>query len=544
MELATRKGRRPTLEGSAPAASGARKWLDHEPTTAAADAAARVKAAEQHAHDLIFGDDLFPGDSRGRVRRRWMLGADVLGIFASAIVAQLFHTGAWVTDESGSTGLLIIAFAVIWVGAYGLLGYYHLPERRLDYSLGDDFVPVLLVTTLAAWGGLVTAALTASGAILLEPWVLLWASTIVLVHCVRTVVRKVSVARAWYRQQVLVVGTSSDLRRIRRRLERHPEFGLQVSAAAYLDPPGGEAGRPENGISSIHLPIQSLFAAERGRVSEIVDFAREQGVNRVLIATPPRGLDEREALTRAVSRAGFAVDIASTEVGGVSQRASLHHVEGLPFVTVPAIERSRAVVGAKRWFDLGFSITALTVLSPLLLVIAIAIKIDTRGPILFRQPRPGRRRREFEMLKFRTMIAGADSMKAEIAEDNFHVATDGGQMFKVKGDPRITRVGGWLRRFSLDELPQLINVVRGDMSIVGPRPILPAEGLLVSEDYEDRFALRPGLTGPWQVHGRSNIGFDDMVRLDDNYAHNWSLTGDISLILRTVGAVTAGRGAY
>ena len=186
----------------------------------------------------------------------------------------------------------------------------------------------------------------------------------------------------------------------------------------------------------------------------------------------------------------------------------------------------------------------LLALSPLLIGIAIAIKLQSPGPVFFRQQRIGFKRREFPMFKFRTMVDGADQIKTEIADLNFHSQRDGGQMFKIVDDPRVTRVGQWLRRFSLDELPQLINVARGDMSLVGPRPLIPGEAVLVEDDYDARFGMRPGMTGPWQVHGRSEIGFDDMVRLDDTYARNWSMSSDIELIVRTVGAVASGRGAY
>jgi lipopolysaccharide/colanic/teichoic acid biosynthesis glycosyltransferase len=175
---------------------------------------------------------------------------------------------------------------------------------------------------------------------------------------------------------------------------------------------------------------------------------------------------------------------------------------------------------------------------------AIRIKRDSRGPILFRQMRVGQDGTRFEFLKFRTMVENADALKSEVDALNIHRETATPGMFKIPGDPRITRVGHWLRRWSLDELPQLWNVLRGDMSLVGPRPLIPEEAERVSDDYAARLQMRPGITGPWQALGRSEIGFGDMVKLDYTYVTHWSFAQDVRLLLRTIVAVAQGRGAY
>ena len=201
-----------------------------------------------------------------------------------------------------------------------------------------------------------------------------------------------------------------------------------------------------------------MFAADGEGVSEIVEFADVTKVNRVLIATPPRGLDERETIARALSHAGYAIDIASTEVGGISQRAELHHLEGLPIITLADRHagpgQARREAGASTSSRGGMGRLASHRSSPG----SRSRSGSTPGPVLFRQNRIGYKRREFQMLKFRTMVDGADGMKDEVADQNFHTERDGGQMFKIVDDPRITKFGSWLRRFSLDELPQLINV--------------------------------------------------------------------------------------
>jgi lipopolysaccharide/colanic/teichoic acid biosynthesis glycosyltransferase len=183
-------------------------------------------------------------------------------------------------------------------------------------------------------------------------------------------------------------------------------------------------------------------------------------------------------------------------------------------------------------------------LSPFIAYCAIRIKLGTPGPVLFRQQRIGRKGRNFELVKFRTMVVDADARKREISDLNIHADTDTPGMFKVPDDPRITRFGAKLRRWSLDELPQLWNVLKGDMSLVGPRPLIPEEALVVEAHYKERLRVRPGITGPWQALGRSDIGFGDMVKLDYAYVTNWSFSEDLRLLVRTLGAITNGRGAY
>jgi lipopolysaccharide/colanic/teichoic acid biosynthesis glycosyltransferase len=176
-------------------------------------------------------------------------------------------------------------------------------------------------------------------------------------------------------------------------------------------------------------------------------------------------------------------------------------------------------------------------------VIALLIRLDSRGPFFFRQVRMGARDRTFRIFKFRTMVADADARKHEVAHLNMHI-TDDPRMFKIPNDPRVTPIGAFLRRYSLDELPQLINVVKGEMSLVGPRPLILEEDRHVAEWARKRLNLRPGVTGLWQVLGRSDIPFDEMIRLDYLYVTNWSLWNDLRLLFQTVPALTRTRRAY
>ncbi|UDY22869.1 sugar transferase [Nocardioides sp. Kera G14] len=212
---------------------------------------------------------------------------------------------------------------------------------------------------------------------------------------------------------------------------------------------------------------------------------------------------------------------------------------GFAHIVGPA---ARARWAIKRTMDVVAATAALVVLAPLLVVLAIAVRVDSPGPILFRQHRVGRHGRLFWCLKFRTMVTGAEALLPVVAAPG---EDDGnGVLFKLKDDPRVTRVGRVLRRWSLDELPQLFNVLRGDMSLVGPRPALPSEVALYCRDMVGRHQVRPGLTGPWQVSGRSELDYDQSKLLDLGYVTAWTLRRDFLLLARTVAAVISGRGAY
>jgi lipopolysaccharide/colanic/teichoic acid biosynthesis glycosyltransferase len=207
------------------------------------------------------------------------------------------------------------------------------------------------------------------------------------------------------------------------------------------------------------------------------------------------------------------------------------------------IEARRSLRAIKRGTDVLIAILGLIVLSPLLLAIAIGIKLTSRGPVLFRQLRIGADDEPFYIVKFRTMRLDADDRKSEYAHLNVHARNGGDpRMFKILDDPRVTRYGRFLRRYFLDELPQLINVVKGQMSLVGPRPLIPEEDEHVPEWARRRLRVRPGMTGIWQVHGHSAVPFEEMIRLDYAYVANWSYGGDFKLILETIPLVIRGDG--
>lgn len=240
----------------------------------------------------------------------------------------------------------------------------------------------------------------------------------------------------------------------------------------------------------------------------------------------------------AARNVGLIMAPALTDIAG--PRIHTQQVAGLPLihVTTPTLEGGQRV--AKRLFDVVVSGVLIVCASPLMALIALTVKLDSRGPALFRQERVGIEGAPFKMLKFRSMVMDAESQLSALAAKN----EGSGVLFKMKSDPRVTRAGSFLRRYSLDELPQLFNVFSGSMSLVGPRPPLPREVEAYEHDVRRRLLVKPGLTGLWQVSGRSNLSWQDSVRLDLYYVENWSMAGDMVILLRTARAVFLSTGAY
>jgi exopolysaccharide biosynthesis polyprenyl glycosylphosphotransferase len=227
----------------------------------------------------------------------------------------------------------------------------------------------------------------------------------------------------------------------------------------------------------------------------------------------------------------------------VGPQLNISSIEGIPLVSIPPLRLSRSSRLLKRTLDIVVAGVALILLAPLLALMALAIKLDSSGPVLFTQTRVGFRDRVFRIVKFRTMVVSADAQKAALSHLNKHANGDS-RMFKAPADPRVTRVGRFLRRYSLDELPQLVNVLKGEMSLVGPRPLVVNEDEFVSTWARRRMALRPGMTGLWQVLGRTDIPFAEMVKLDYVYVTNWTIAGDLKILARTIPAVVRSQDAY
>lgn len=332
--------------------------------------------------------------------------------------------------------------------------------------------------------------------------------------------------------RLMLLGGPSAILHLAGTLEREKHAGY-MPVAAYT--PGNSS--PSQELTSVGLPVLGhepetqaiLDAIERCEADAVAISA---GVQLHPITLRQLGW---ELANRNV---GLIMAPALTDIAG--PRIHTQQVAGLPLihVTTPTLEAGQRV--AKRLFDAAVSAGLIVLSSPLLAVLAVLVKLDSPGPILFRQERVGFEGAPFKMLKFRSMVVDAEARLAEHADRN----EGNGVLFKIRNDPRITRIGGFLRRYSLDELPQLFNVLSGSMSLVGPRPPLPKEVLAYEQDVRRRLLVKPGVTGLWQVSGRSNLSWQDSVRLDLYYVENWSLAGDLIILLRTARAVLGGHGAY
>jgi exopolysaccharide biosynthesis polyprenyl glycosylphosphotransferase len=327
--------------------------------------------------------------------------------------------------------------------------------------------------------------------------------------------------------RVIAVGGPSGIGEVLDALRRARYLGYQVVGACV---PQGVDPQPER------LPVPVL-----GTPAEARRLCDETGADTVLVARG--GYATSQELRRiAWDLEGSSIDLvvvpSLTDVAG--PRIHMRPVAGLPLLHVEQPQAGAAGGVVKRLFDLAASGLALLMLSPLLLVVALAVKAHDGGPVFFRQARVGRGGRPFGMVKFRSMVVDAEARLADLIDHN----DLDGVLFKMRADPRVTGIGGFLRRYSIDELPQLLNVFRGEMSLVGPRPPLPSEVDQYARDVHRRLLVRPGLTGLWQVSGRSRLSWEESVRLDLYYVDNWSMMTDLVIIAKTVRAVLRSDGAF
>ena len=277
-------------------------------------------------------------------------------------------------------------------------------------------------------------------------------------------------------------------------------------------------------------------------VSELESIMAYQPVDEVLVALPSKKYGQVvEAIVQRCEEQGVIVRVRPEMFALQVAKSYMDEIEGVPIVTIRSGPLDDWRMVAKRLIDIAVSAVLLALAVPLFAVVAFLIKRDSPGPIFFSQERVGFNKRRFKLLKFRTMVDGAEKEQENLE----HLNDVEGPVFKIKNDPRLTEIGKFLRRFSIDELPQLINVLKGDMSLVGPRP-LPVRDVdrIDVNSHKRRFSIKPGITCLWQVNGRSNIGFDDWVRMDLDYIDRWSLVLDMHILLKTIPAVLKGPGAY
>jgi len=331
-------------------------------------------------------------------------------------------------------------------------------------------------------------------------------------------------ARGYNYRNLLIVGLNSRAAEVARIIDEHPHWGLRLL-----------------GFVAANGEIPDEFAGRKvlGGGAELEEILEREVVDEVFFILSRRQLDDFESAILLCSELGIRSRVA-LYFPHLKARVLLEDLEGIPLLTFSTTPASAFQLFLKSLMDFSISATGIILLSPLMLLIAASIKLSSRGPVFFVQERCGLNGRRFRLYKFRTMVRDAESMQAEIE----HLNRVNGHAFKAPDDPRITRIGHLLRRWSLDELPQLFNVLQGKMSMVGPRPPIPAEVEQYQRWQRRRLSMRPGLTGLWQVSGRADLeDFNHWIRLDLQYIDQWSLWLDLKILLKTIPAVLSGRGA-
>ncbi len=328
--------------------------------------------------------------------------------------------------------------------------------------------------------------------------------------------------KAGYRRRALLVGSGEQIEAVAGALSAPAQSRVELVGYISLTP------CPDNGLRSL------------GTLDDLEQILVSARLEEVIIADPAFPQDQAVELVDLCHRHGVTVQVAPSTMEILIDRAQFVPGQSVPLFQLRPPVFEGIDYALKRGFDLIVAGVTLVALSPLLALIALTVKLSSRGPILYRSVRPGIGGRPFTCLKFRTMRDHAELIQATLESLN----EQSGALFKIRNDPRLTRVGRLLRRFSLDELPQLVNVIRGEMSLVGPRPLPMRDFKRLEEWHRKRYLVLPGMTGLWQVSGRSELDFDDLVRLDFLYLEQWSIFLDLSILLKTIPAVLSRRGAF
>jgi exopolysaccharide biosynthesis polyprenyl glycosylphosphotransferase len=442
-------------------------------------------------------------------------GIDVLIVVAACFVAA---TGGGQVHWKIAPAMAAVA-ALLWSIASRVLLHYYVGNGR--GFLGDIALTLVLLASVAL------------PLMALRLFVPRYAMTTEITRFIAVIIPAIlwvrvraTGARLWRARpvdQVLVVGVGP-LGRLTHREIR--DSGARREIIGYLRF-GDEQTHPR------------LKAPVLGTIKDLEKLLRERVVNEIYFATSAARHDDVQTAIGTCER--FGIPFALPACGYRFARAKPACASAIPdgYVHYLSVQHKPVQLYVKRLIDIGVSFTALVLLSPLLVATSVAIKLTSRGPVLFKQVRVGQFGRCFHILKFRSMVQNAEALQAQLLAQNEQI----GPVFKITRDPRVTAVGRFIRKFSIDELPQLINVLRGDMSLVGPRPPLPSEVAKYEAWQRRRLSVRPGLTCVWQVSGRNEISFAEWMLLDMRYIDHWSLTQDLQLIVKTVPVVLTGRGA-
>lgn len=479
---------------------------------------------------------------RGVLVARMLLLADVVGLVLAFTLAHLL-VGSGTSDPGELSALgefgVFAATLPLWTLAAKVYGLYDNDDERTDHSTADDLVGVFHLVTVGTWALFLSTRL--AGWAQPEVWrlVAFWMLTTVLIALGRGCARAFCRRRITYVQNVVIFGAGEVGQFVAKKLLQHPEYG--VNLLGFVD---GEPRRLCGELADVRV---------LGDPSDLPALVRLFDVERVIFAFSRQPEASTRELVQAMKELDVQVDIVPRLYEAVGPSASIHTIEGVPLLSLPPVGPSRSSLLLKRVVDAVGAFLGLLMLAPLLGAVALAIKLDTRGPVFYRHERVGRNGRRLRLFKFRTMHLGCcrgERYGGERAEEEFRrLLQDEARRrefelsHKLRDDPRVTRIGRWLRRTSLDELPQLLNVLLGDMSLVGPRPVTEAELVRYGSKASAILAVKPGMTGYWQINGRSQLDYDDRVRLDSAYVGSWSLKLDCKILAGTLRALVSRSGA-
>jgi exopolysaccharide biosynthesis polyprenyl glycosylphosphotransferase len=462
---------------------------------------------------------------RGWLVRRALLAADLLGLMIAFVIAEVALPGDAHDrlEPAVEIGLFVLTLPFFVVTAK-LQGLYDHDEERTDHTTADDLVGVFYLVTTGTWLFFATMYLSNLASPSVERLSFFWALSIALVALFRVGARALCRRSVSYLQNTIIVGAGEVGSLLARKIRQHPEYGLRV--VGFVDSRQGE-----------HR--EELL----GGIEDLESFVQLLDVDRVIFAFAGQPDWDVLDVARHLRRLDVQMDVVPRMFDLIGPRAEIHTLEGLPLVGLPPARPSRSSLLLKRAIDVVGASVGLLLTAPLFAYVAFRIRRDSPGPVFFRQTRLGMNMQEFEALKFRTMYVDTDdSVHREYvraAMDRTLEAQDNG-LYKLERHDEITPFGRRLRKTSLDELPQLINVLRGDMSLVGPRPCIPYETEEFEPHHFDRFLVPAGITGLWQVTARAHSTFGEALDMDVAYARGWSLGLDLRLLLLTPYRVIGG----
>lgn len=473
-----------------------------------------------------------------RVPERWwrplLIGSDALLIFAAFITAYALRYQAQLfisVDPAFQLGLMSYLPLVLLLVVLLLVAFRF--SRVYPYQPGRSWVEETWRIATASTAGVILLIVVN---LIFRPMLfsrLVFLYTAILVTVYLGISRLlIMLARSHLRQydigvrRVLLIGAGDVGRMVMRTLAARPDYGLKL--IGFLDDNPAKSSTDVGRFKAL------------GPVEKAPEVMAAQSIQRVIICLPWQTHRTIQRLLRECEQLKVDAYVVPDLFQMTKNQMKVEELNGIPLISTRDISIRGWNLAFKRTFDILVGGAMGLVGLPIMLVIAAAIRFDTPGPVLYKQVRVGKHGKEFACYKFRSMVSNADDLRSQIADLNEST----GPLFKIRNDPRLTRVGRFIRRYSLDELPQLINVLRGEMSLIGPRPNLPDEVAQYQEWMKKRLSVSPGLTGLWQVSGRSDLSFEEMVLLDIYYVENWSAGLDVSILLRSVPAVLRAKGAY